>query len=205
MKKDLIPWWEQHVAMAKDSPQTYVEVYGANVAGLLWNIGNVLQISLGMAAMSPREIVAGLINISGASMSQFFGHTKWGTPANAAIASIGTFLTHYAGMARGDIGFWMGFMVLMAAKGISMANEPLAERFRNAQNMLLRHTLGQPRRLIGFGAFTLARIPIVISSCLSQDWTMLAFSAFWGPAEIFYGLSKPVAARVVLNTEGMKL
>lgn len=197
MKVDVIGWGRRHINLFCESPRRYIDTYGGNLAGHCWNSGSGLQFLLGSVTLSGREVVAGCINLTSGAASQFFGHTKWGIPVTAALGFIGTLITLYPSLEAGEGAVWFSFISLALAQSLGIINEYLTKRFAGHPIWWLRETLGHPRRTAGlFLGVLLSRVPLLFDCVMQQRWKLLAATILWTLGDLFYGLSKPVAARL---------
>jgi hypothetical protein len=150
--------------MNKSQPQnlrTFFIKYGANIAGPIWISGSVVQLLIGTVATSPREIISSVINILSPATFLLFGHKNQGVIAGAISGIIGTELAVHPGLAAGEFGTIFGFSVFVIASIAGIFGVPLTRKFNGSKNLLLRSTLGHPRRMMGLMIFALARMPII--------------------------------------------
>jgi len=166
--------------------------YGANVAGWLWNAGGILQFVLGTAVLSPREIIAGVINLSASSSAAFFGHKSWGIPTTCALAVVGTALTLYPGLIHFDLGIWGSYAAFVFSMVLGFFNAQLTHHFGQSPKTLLRYTLGNARRFAWL--ITLAsRFPVIYAAVYSDqpNWRTALVVTIWALGDFAITLSKP--------------
>jgi hypothetical protein len=165
-----------------------MRTYASNMAGFWWGVGSFAQLILGGIILSPREITAAIFNIASPSSYLFFGHGDRGVKAGAVFGEIGTFLTLYPELLKGNIPAWIGFSVFTTTVTIYFFSGELTERFEHSKNFFLHHTFGNPRRVSLVTAAS--RLPIIIDSFISNDWHIFVPYIIWLLGDMTSSFSK---------------
>lgn len=165
--------------------------YVANLAGLVWISGSILQLFLGAVVTSPREIISSLINLAAPASISLFGHKNLGVSLGCFLGVIGTALAAYPGFLNLEIGTIFGFLCFVCSSSLGIFSESLTRKFSSCANKFLRETWGHPRRMMGMISFTLARLPIIYEG-LTHGRGLHYITPFiiWGLGDITICFSK---------------
>jgi hypothetical protein len=173
------------------NPHAALRKYGANLAGFVWNTGNLSQFLVGAFIFSPVAVIASLFNISSSTSSMVFGHTNAGVRAANILSVIGTGLAVHEGLLNLEPSTWLGYVGFVAAMSLSFWGVSLTLKFSKSPYMLQRRILGYPRRTAGLGIF-ISRLPIIAASFSHQRWEVFIPMVVWAAGDLLFCASLPV-------------
>jgi len=181
--------------MKKIEPQNlraFFAKYGANIAGPIWLSGSALQFLIGAVTTSPLVIISSVFNLVAPASHALFGHKNGGVIAGCLLGIIGTGLAVYPGLLNVEPGTIFGFCGYVVAATAGIFSKSLTIKFGEAKNILLRHTLGNPRRMMGLTCFALCRLPIIYTGLAhGRGLSYITPFIIWGLGDLTFSLSRP--------------
>jgi len=178
--------------------RSFMSRYGANVAGFFYNAGGIFQLIAGVALSSPRDIIAAVLNFTSASLLNFWGHRNGAIIIASFLAIVLTFLTDYPALVAGEISSFLAMTFYVVIQIVCILNAYLRRLFGASTSMLLRETLGAPRRLVGVSSFIFCRLPFVLGNGLHHRWVPTIIFSIWACADLAFSMSKPIISQSAL-------
>ena len=165
--------------------------YGANVAGPIWIAGSVIQLLIGAAATSPRQIASAVCNLLSPATYALFGHKRAGVGVGSVLGIIGTELALHPFLVKGEFGTVFGFSAFLLGSVGGIMSGYLTRRFADDRRLSIRSTIGSPRRIMGLTFFFLCRLPILYTSITHGRGLSYTTPFFvWAIGDLAFSLSR---------------
>jgi hypothetical protein len=172
---------------------TYMATYGANIAGHLYNGGGVVLLLGGAILSSPLDIIAALLNFGSSFTLSFFGRRNWGVACAALLAIVINILAAWPGFANRETTSFLGVGIVFITQTLAAFSGPLERHYAGASSVLLRETLGQPRRTSGLTQLVLCRWPLIYGNLMHDRLLGAIVFIIWAAADLAFAMSKPTA------------
>ena len=172
-------------------PRQAVEKFGINIASLVYFMGSCLQGQQGAVTATGNDIAAGILNGTTSLVALGVGHKTWGIALSFVLGAPAVALVRWDGVSALNPQDLLVVGAYVFGQALFVVSKPLIEKFKESSEVILRQTLGNPRRLAAATMICCVQLPCFFDRLAQgkpeEAFPFLVFSG----AHVFSAFSKP--------------